>query len=93
MIENPHVSTRRGIVTALRELITALDRRAPHGERAGEIGIARDADVLRRAAVAQLESLSSHRHDERPYNHELVDAIMTDDGCPSLVTRRTDPPC
>src|SRR5256885_11252157 len=38
----------------LRELITALDRRVPHVERAGEVEIARAAAALRKKAVQRL---------------------------------------
>lgn len=47
----------------LRELIAALDRRAPHIERSGEIGIARDAATLKAKAmerIAQLEAASEN---------------------------------
>ena len=76
------VSTAKQIVTTLRELISALDRRVPHVERRGEIGISQDAQTLRREAVAQIEALSRRGPDDKPYDQELVDAIMTDDGSP-----------
>jgi hypothetical protein len=41
----------------LRELITALDLRVPHIERAGEIAIARDAAALRKQALARIAQL------------------------------------
>ena len=41
----------------LEELIAALDRRVPGVAQAGEIGIARDAAVLRAHAVTRLEEL------------------------------------
>ena len=51
-------NTRRvGLISALREIIDALDRRVPHIERAGETGIARDALKLRRQAEGRLEEL------------------------------------
>ncbi len=81
------VSTASCILAALRELVSALDRRVPHGERPGEIGIARDAQMLRREAVAQIETLSRRRSDHKPYDGELVEAIMTDDGCPTAGER------
>jgi hypothetical protein len=31
----------------------------------------------------QIEALNGQEPDDRPYNQELADAIMTDDGCPS----------
>ena len=76
-------STRSRIVTALRELISALDRRVPHAERPGEIGIARDAAKLRREAVAQIDSLTRARVDDRVFDQKLAEAMMTDDGGPS----------
>jgi len=41
----------------LEELITALDRRAPRVEQAGEADIARDAATLRAKAVERLAQL------------------------------------
>jgi hypothetical protein len=46
----------RTIVEDLRELIAALDRRVPRGERKGETDIARDAAALRDEAVARIAS-------------------------------------
>ena len=77
------VSTPSRILAALRELVSALDRRVPQAERPGETGIAREAQMLRREAVAQIETLSRRRSDDKPYDRELVEAIMTDDGCPT----------
>ena len=45
------------LVRDLRELIAALDRRVPHLERDGEREIARDAQALRRAALARITEL------------------------------------
>ena len=47
-------SDRERVVTALRELVEALDRRVPHVERLGETGIARDAAALRQEAAKRL---------------------------------------
>jgi hypothetical protein len=44
-------------LAALRELVRALDRRVPQVERAGELRIARDAQLLRQEAVARIEEL------------------------------------
>ena len=84
MTEKPQrsVSAASRILTTLRELISALDRRVPHVERPGEIRISRDAQMLRREAVAQIEALSRQGPDDKPHDQELVDAIMTDDGGP-----------
>jgi hypothetical protein len=46
------------LVRDLEELIAALDRRPPGVVQAGEIGIARDAAVLRTHAVKRLEELN-----------------------------------
>ena len=77
------VSTPSRILSALRELIRALDRRVPHPERAGEIRIARDAQMLRREAVARIEELQRAGLDDNLYDPELVEAIMSDDGSPA----------
>jgi hypothetical protein len=79
--ESNGASGRSRIVTALRELIGALDRRAPRIERMGEIGVAREAAILRLEAVTRIEKLRQAGTD-RCYDQELVDAIMTDDGGP-----------
>jgi hypothetical protein len=76
-------STTSRVVRTLRELISALDRRVPHAERPGEIGIARDAAKLRREAVAQIDSLTRARVADRVFDQELAEAMMTDDGGPS----------
>jgi hypothetical protein len=85
MTEKPKhsVSTATRIATTLRELISALDRRVPQVDRPGEHRIARDAHALRGAAVAQIEALSRQQRGDKLYDEELVEAIMTDDGCPS----------
>jgi hypothetical protein len=71
------------MITTLRELISALDRRVPHVDRPGELRIAREAQTLRREAVAQIGALSQQRRwDDTPYDQERVEAIMTDDGGP-----------
>ena len=85
MTEKPQrsVSTATRMVSTLRELISALDRRVPHVDRPGELRIARDAELLRRQALTQIEALNCQQPDDRPYDQGLGDAIMTDDGCPS----------
>ena len=45
------------LVNDLRELIAALDARAPRLERDGEREIAHDAQTLRRAALERIEEL------------------------------------
>lgn len=71
------------ILATLRELIGALDRRVSHVERPGEIRIVRDAQMLRRQAVARIEEITRAGWDARVYDPDLVDAIMTDDGGPT----------
>ena len=74
---------RSSVLAALRELISALDSRVPHLERTGEIRIAKDAQILPSEAVARIEALQrAGSDDDTPYNPELVEAIMTDDGGP-----------
>lgn len=76
-------STVTRMITTLRELISALDPRVPHVDRPGELRIAREAQMLRREAVAQIGALSQQRRwDDTPYDQERVEAIMTDDGGP-----------
>ena len=84
MTEKPQrsVSTANRIVSTLRELISA-HRRVPQVDRPSEVRIARDAQMLRRRALTQIEALNGQEPDDRPYDQELADAIMTDDGCPS----------
>jgi hypothetical protein len=57
--------TRRELIRDLEELITALDRRVPRVEQAGETSIARDAVALRAKAVTRLEQLRNG-HDTIP---------------------------
>jgi len=45
------------LIEDLRELVSAIDRRVPRLERAGETAIARDALRLRDEAVARLATL------------------------------------
>jgi hypothetical protein len=49
--------TMQQVIADLRELITALDRRVPRLERAGEAGIARDAAALKDEALARIATL------------------------------------
>jgi hypothetical protein len=50
--------TNRELIRELEELITALDRRVPRVEQAGEASIAHDAAALRAKAVARLQELA-----------------------------------
>ena len=45
------------LVRELEELIAALDRRSPQGERAEEASIAQEAARLRQRAVKRLEEI------------------------------------
>lgn len=57
-------STRKKVVARLRELISALDRRVPQIERAGEQRIASEAAVLKREAqdrIAEIEASASRQ--------------------------------
>jgi hypothetical protein len=48
---------RTRVVRELYELIDALDRRVPHVERVGEVGIARAAAALRDEAMKRIATL------------------------------------
>jgi hypothetical protein len=48
---------RTVMLSHLRELVAAIDRRVPHIERAGEIAIARDAAALREKALVRIAEL------------------------------------
>ena len=80
------------VLTALRELIRALDRRVPHIERTGETRIARDAQLLRTQAVDRIDELERGDSREERYDQDLVDSIMTDDGGPSVERRSSTRP-
>jgi hypothetical protein len=47
-------------ITRLRELIAALDRRAPRPERPGERQIAAESAELREKAIARIAQLERH---------------------------------
>jgi hypothetical protein len=47
----------QALISHLRELIAALDRRAPHIEGHGEMEIAREAAALKARAIARLAEL------------------------------------
>jgi hypothetical protein len=52
------IATTSEAVRELRELIAALDRRAPQVERVGEAAIARDAAALKALALKRIEELN-----------------------------------
>ena len=70
--------TKRGLL----ELIRALDKRVPHLERLGEIQIAREAAILRKAASARIEHLAAES-DSQAREFERSNAVMSDDGGPA----------
>lgn len=82
MTDQNHASDRERVVRALRELVEALDRRVPHVERLGEVGIARDAAALRQEAAKRLAELTSTQRDREAREDALSAAEMTDDGAP-----------
>lgn len=49
----------KAMLTDLRQLVAAIDRRVPHIERAGEAKIAREAADLRRRAVDLIRDLET----------------------------------
>jgi hypothetical protein len=51
------IALRAEAVRELRELISAIDRRAPHVERVGEASIAREAAALKDRALKRIEEL------------------------------------
>ena len=75
-------STRERVLAALSELIEALDRRLPHVERLGEIGIAREAAALRKDAAMRIAELRTSESDRQTREAERADAVMADDGGP-----------
>lgn len=75
-------SDRERIVAELRELVEALDRRGPHVERLGEVGIAREAAALRNEAAKRLGELTLGPPDRQAREDEQSAAEMTDDGGP-----------
>jgi hypothetical protein len=73
-------ATSTDVINALGELIEALDRGVPHVESAGEVGIARDAGTLRRAAIERIEELESLESNRQKRETDVAGAVMTDDG-------------
>ena len=86
-------STPAHVLASLRELISALDSRVPQIERPGEVLIARDARRLRRDAVLRVEELERAGWDDAPYNQELAEGILTDDGGPLPPSQCGTPSC
>ena len=52
----PETNTAR-VIRELHELVAALDRRVPHIDRVGEVGIARAAAALRGEALRRIDEL------------------------------------
>ena len=69
--------------------VQALGRNHLSAIRRRRGSIARDAQLLRRQAVAQIKALNRREPDDKPYDQELVDAIMTDDARPSPESETT----
>jgi hypothetical protein len=72
-----------GVVTALRELIDAVDRRVPQLQRACEPRVALLAAALRIEAANRLEEMIRIDVDPDGPDTTLVEAVMTDDGGPT----------
>lgn len=51
----------RSVITRLRELIAALDRRTPRPERTGERQIVADSEALREEAVERIAELEMRK--------------------------------
>lgn len=70
------------LLVSLRELIQAIDRRAPRAERIGEVGITLVAQTLRRQATARIAELTPAGQAANAYDEDLAGSVMTDDGAP-----------
>lgn len=68
--------TRSRLAHELRELIAALDRRAPQAERVGEASIAKEAVALRANAMKRLKDLAT---EERWRNVETAKPAVTEE--------------
>ncbi|HVT48062.1 MAG TPA: hypothetical protein VG871_00150 [Vicinamibacterales bacterium] len=75
-------------IATLHELVAALDRRVPHVERVGEIGIAHDAAALRQDAMTRIAALTAAAEALRARESEHSDAVMTDDGGPARTSAK-----
>ena len=75
-------SDRDLVLAALRELLEALDRRVPHVERLGEVGIAREAYLLRKETASRIEQLTTVSSDSHTREADLSDSVLADDGGP-----------
>jgi len=70
------------IVSALRELVDALDRRQAHLEHLGEALIVSESRALRKQAVARIQELASAPGDRDTREAERSASVMADDGGP-----------
>lgn len=68
------------LLRALREVIRAVDWRAPRVGGPGGVRVAEETQRLRRQVVARLEELTRPKSGAHEYDVDLVEAIMTDDG-------------
>ena len=79
----PTGGSSAGVVTTLRELIDAVDRRVPQLDRACEPRVALIAAALRSDAANRLEEMIRVDVDPDGQDAALVEAVMTDDGGPA----------
>ena len=70
------------IVSALRELVDALDRRQAHLEHLGEERIVNESRALRKQAVTRIHELTSAPGDRDTREAERSASVMADDGGP-----------
>jgi hypothetical protein len=61
-----HARSKAELVTHLRQLVEALDRRVPHVERDGEEKIAREAHALKELALRRLAQLENEGSGAKP---------------------------
>ena len=73
---------RDHVLSALRELVEALDRREAHLEHLGESRIVREALALRQEAMTRIHELTAARGDCDAREAELSASVMADDGGP-----------
>lgn len=69
-------------MSALRELVDALDRRQAHLEHLGEARIVRESMALRKEAVTRIHQLTSAPGDRDSREAERSASVMADDGGP-----------
>jgi hypothetical protein len=82
--ERMDADRRDCVVASLLELIDAIDRRVPQVQRVGELAIAAAAAALRQEALARIEELNGARLPGETRDVALANAIMSDDGSPTI---------